>query len=269
MSDRVTLTVENHVGIVKLNRPDKLNALDEAQIDAILAVAADIQADASIRAVVLTGEGRAFCAGIDVGNFTTAFSNDGQPVDIMARLAGKLTNRWQEVVWQWRAMQVPVVAAVHGVCFGAGLQIMMGADMRIIAPDTKLSIMEMKWGLIPDMGASQLIRHNVRDDVIRLLTYTHRIFSGEEALGYGFATQVSETPYETAFAIAQEIASKSPDAVVLAKKLINAAPHVSVTDSFLLESDLQGQLIGSKNQMESIFAGLQKRPGNFDDYREA
>ncbi|MEM7112131.1 MAG: crotonase/enoyl-CoA hydratase family protein [Chloroflexota bacterium] len=266
MTERVTLTVNNHVGIIKFNRPEKMNALDGAQIEAILNVADAVQQDASIRAVVLAGEGRAFCAGIDVGGLADGLSA-GEPGYVTTRTHG-IANRWQQIAWQWREMQVPVIAAVHGVAFGGGLQIMMGADIRIVAPDTKLSIMEMKWGLIPDMAGTQLFRHSVRDDVLRMLTYTHRIFSGEEALGYGFATQVSETPFEDSLALAQEIASKSPSAVVLAKKVLNAAPYADVAEGFMTESILQEQLLGSKNQLESVFAGMQKRAGNFENYRE-
>jgi len=265
MTERVTLTVDNHVGIIKFNRPDKMNALDQTQVDAILNVAEVVQNDANIRAVVLAGEGRAFCAGIDV---TTLGSQVG--TDDFAKMEPRthgIANRWQQIVWQWREMQVPVIAAVQGVAFGGGLQIMMGADIRIVAPDTKLSIMEVKWGLVPDMAGTQLFRHVVRDDVLRMLTYTHRIFSGEEALGYGFATELSQTPFEDALALAQEIASKSPSAVVLSKKLLNAAPYSDEAGGLLTESILQDELIGSKNQLESIFAGMQKRPADFENYR--
>lgn len=266
MAQRVTLTVENHVGIIKFNRPDKMNALDPAQIDAILDVAKDVQNDANIRVVVLAGEGRAFCAGIDIGALASSVGA-GEFESVAPRTHG-IANRWQKIVWQWREMQVPVVAAVHGVAFGGGLQIMMGADIRIVAPDTKLSIMEMKWGLIPDMAGTQLFRHSVRDDVLRMLTYTHRVFSGAEALEYGFATQLSTTPFDDAIALAQEIASKSPSAVVLAKKLLNEAPYSNAADGLITESVLQDKLVGSKNQLESIFAGMQKRPANFENYRD-
>lgn len=267
MTERVTLTVDNHVGIIKFNRPDKMNALDTPQVAAILSVAEAVQNNTNIRAVVLTGEGRAFCAGIDVTSLASSLGT-GKFEKMTPRTHG-IANRWQQIVWQWREMQVPVIAAVHGVAFGGGLQIMMGADIRIVAPDTKLSIMEMKWGLIPDMAGTQLFRHAVRDDVLRLLTYTHRVFSGEEALDYGFATQVSQTPFEDAVTLAQEIASKSPSAVVLAKKILNSAPYSTEAEGLLAESKLQDRLIGSKNQLESVFAGMQKRAGNFENFRES
>ena len=156
MTDRVTLTKDNHVGIVTFNRPDKMNALDQAQMEAIIDMAKVIEEDASIRCVVLTGAGRAYCAGIDVtANFgSLAGGKDALP-KVLPRTHG-ITNIWQELVWQWREMQVPVISAVHGVAFGGGLQIMMGSDIRIVAPDTKLAIMEMKWGIIPDMAGTLL-----------------------------------------------------------------------------------------------------------------
>ena len=263
--ERVTLTIDKHVGIVKFNRPDKMNALDIEQRDAIIKVGQAVEQNPAIRAVVLTGEGRAFCAGIDVAS---AFASADASVGTLQDRTHGIANDWQQLAWQWHVMQVPVIAAVHGYAYGGGLQIMMGADIRIVAPDTKLSILEMKWGLIPDMAGTQLFRHSIRDDVLRLLTYTHRVFSGEEALQYGFATQVSETPFEDALALATEIASKSPSTVVQAKKVLNAAPYADPAEGLLLESVLQDTLIGSKNQMESVFAGIQKRPGNFDNYRE-
>ena len=264
--ERVTLTIDNHVGIVRFNRPDKLNALDTEQRDAILRVGQEIRDNPAIRAVVLTGEGRAFCAGIDVA---AAFAAQGTIDDKLETRTHALTNDWQQIAWQWRELPVPVIAAVHGVAFGGGLQIMMGADIRFVAPDTKLSIMEMKWGIIPDMAGTQLFRHTVRDDVIRMLTYTARTFSGEDALRYGFATELSDTPFEAALALAHEIAGKNPSAVVLAKKVLNEAPYLSVEDGLMMESVEQDKIIRSKNQLEAVFASMQKRAANFDDFRES
>ena len=263
--ERVTLTIDNHVGIVRFNRPDKLNALDLDQRDAILAVGEKIRDNAAIRAVVLAGEGRAFCAGIDV---SSAFSAQGSIDNALEPRTHGMANAWQKIAWQWRELPVPVIAAVHGVAFGGGLQIMMGADIRIIAPDTKLSIMEMKWGIIPDMAGTQLWRHSVRQDVIRMLTYTARIFSGEDALRYGFATELSETPFDDALALAHEIAGKNPEAVVKAKQVLNEAPYLSAENGLIMESVVQDTIIKSKNQLEAVFASMQKREPNFDDYRE-
>ena len=145
---------------------------------------------------------------------------------------------------------------------------MLGADIKYIKADTKLSVMEMKWGLIPDMAGTQLMYHSVRDDIIRELTYTNRVFSGTEAVSYGFATHVSETPLEDAMKLATEIASKSPSAVVKAKKVLNAAPYLNRADGLLMESVEQDGIIKKKNQLEAVFSSMQKREGNFEDYRE-
>ena len=206
-----------------------------------------------------------FCAGLDI----SAMAGNSQVVNnpLLPRTHG-IANIWQQAAWVWRDLPVPVIAAVHGVAFGGGLQIMLGADIKYIAADTKLSILEMKWGLVPDMAGTQLMRHSVRDDIIRELTYTNRVFSGEEAVQYGFATHLSDDPLRDAKKLAAEIAAKSPTAVVKAKKLLNNAPYLSQEDGLMLESVEQDALIGGKNQLEAIYAGLQKRPGNFEDYRE-
>ncbi len=144
---------------------------------------------------------------------------------------------------------------------------MLGADIKYITADTKLSVMETKWGIIPDMAGTQLMRHSVRDDIIRELTYTHRIFSGEQAVEYGFATHLSENPLADALTLAKEIASKSPSAIVTAKKVLNQAPYLNVEEGLMLESVEQDKIIMKKNQMEAVFASMQKREGNFEDHR--
>lgn len=264
---RVSVTIDQHVAIVKLDRAEKMNALDHEMFLAIIAAGEEVSANPSVRAVVLHGDGRAFCAGLDLMSMAESDGGEGAVEGLVERTYG-IANKWQKVAYTWRECPVPVIAAVHGVAFGGGLQIMAGADIKYVAPDTKLSIMEMKWGLIPDMAGTQLWRHSVRDDIIRELTYTHRVFSGKEAVDYGFATHVSENPFEDAMKLAQEIASKSPTAVVKAKKVLNKAAYLSVEDGLQMESDEQNLIIKKKNQMEAVFAGMQKRPGNFDDFRE-
>ena len=176
-----------------------------------------------------------------------------------------VANRAQYAVWVWREVPVPVIAAVHGVAFGGGFQLMLAADMRYIAPDTKLSIMEIKWGLIPDMAGTQLMRHLVREDIVRELTYTGRVFSGTEAGEIGFATRVTADPHAEALAVARDIAGKSPDAIRAGKRLFNDAPYVDVANGFLQETVEQVALIGSPNQVESVVANLQKRAPSFAD----
>ena len=264
MSERIKITVENHIADVRLNRPEKMNALDIEMFEAIVSTTKKLADDKSVRCVVLSGEGRGFCAGMDLANFTSDSEVMTQP--LKPRTHG-LANFWQSAVWLWHELPIPVISAVHGVAYGGGLQIMAGTDIKFITPDTRLSIMEMKWGLIPDMGATQLWRHTVRQDIIKELTYTHRVFSGEEAVKYGFATHLSENPLEDAMKLANEIASKSPSAIVKSKKLLNEAPYLSAADGLILESVEQQQIMRTKNQMEAVFSSMQKRKGDFEDYR--
>jgi len=267
MQERVTVNISNYIADVRLNRPDKMNALDEDMFNAIVEAGDAVGRNPKVRCVVLSGEGRAFCAGMDTTNFNP--DNKGGIFDepIPSRTHG-IANVFQKVAWVWREIPIPVIAAVHGAAIGGGLNIMSGADIKFITPDAKLSIMELRWGLIPDMAGSQLWRHNVRDDIVRELTYTHRIFSGEEAVNYGFATHLSKSPREDAMKLASAIVSKNPEAIVKAKKMLNAAPYQSAEEGLLMESNLQSKISKSKNQIEAVMAAIQKRPANFDDYRE-
>ncbi len=259
MNDRVTIQIEAGVADVRLNRPDKMNALDRAMIDGIAAAIETLTATPDLRAVVLSGEGRAFCAGLDMEMMATIGDQD---FDIMARTHG-LANIFQQVSWGWRTLPVPVIAAVHGVTFGGGFQIMSGADIRIAAPDARLSIMEMKWGLIPDMAGTALWRGNVRDDVLRELIYTNREVSGAEGAALGLVTRTADDPRAEALALARQIASRNPDAVRGAKRLANAAFDTDAAGMLLAESREQGLLIRSANQIEAVMANMQKRPPNF------
>ena len=268
MDQRVTIEITDGVADVRLVRGDKMNALDNAMFNGLIEAGETLKLDKSVRAVVLSGEGRAFCAGLDASNFgrMAGAGPSVEPEDATARLGARthgLANRPQYAVWVWRELQVPVIAAVHGVAFGGGFQLMLGADMRFIAPDARLSILEIKWGLVPDMAGSQLMRHLVREDLVRELTYTGRIFSGTEAGQMGFATRVCDAPHAEALAVAREIAGKSPDAIRAAKRLFNAAPYRSVAEGLMDESIEQGRLIGSPNQVEAVMANLEKRAPRF------
>jgi enoyl-CoA hydratase/carnithine racemase len=272
MNDRVSIDITNGVADVRLIRADKMNALDDAMFEALIEAGQRLKSEEGVRAVVLSGEGRAFCAGLDAGNFgKMAEGGDryAKRPERAAEVAGQrqfgVANRAQYAVWVWREVPVPVIAAVHGVAFGGGFQLMLAADMRYIAPDTKLSIMEIKWGLIPDMAGTQLMRHLVREDIVRELTYTGRIFSGTEAGEIGFATRVTADPHAEALAVARDIAGKSPDAIRAGKRLFNDAPYVDVANGFLQETVEQVALIGSPNQVESVAANLQKRAPTFAD----
>ncbi len=269
MSDRMSITIEDGVADVKLARADKMNALDDAMFEALIENGNALAANGDVRCVVLSGEGRAFCAGLDMGNFgkmAEAPADGGKKPGGSNRLAERshgISNRPQYAVRVWREMPVPVIAAVHGVAFGGGFQVMLGADMRYIAPDTKLSIMEIRWGLVPDMAGTQLMRHLVREDIVRELTYTGRQFSGEEAYEYGFATRVTADPHGEAMATAREIASKSPSAIEASKRLLNRAAYLDEAEGLIQESAEQDALIGSPNQKEAVMSQLEKREAKY------
>lgn len=252
-----------HIATISLDRPDKKNALNLELFDALIDAGKQVAKNPSIRVVILKGNGSCFCAGLDLNSFmadpSSEFNKPLQP-----RSHG-MTNKWQQAVWTWQQCPVPVIAAVHGYALGGGLQLMAGADIKIVHPETQLSIMEMKWGIIPDMSATQLWRHNVRQDILKELCFTNRMFSGIEAVNFGFATRCSEDPIQEAQLLADQIIHKNPDAIRRAKQLFNEAPYNNQEDGLLLESVLQDQVIRKENQMEAVFAQIQKRPPNFKD----
>jgi enoyl-CoA hydratase/carnithine racemase len=261
MTTTVELQIRDGIAQVTLNRPDKMNALSRELFKDLLTVGAQLKNDTHIRAVVLHGAGNAFCAGLDMGFF-------GDPESMNTDLTQRsydITNDFQQVAWVWHEIPVPVIAAVHGTCFGGGLQIMCGADMRYVHPETRLSILEIKWGLVPDMAGTQLWKTFVREDIIRELTYTGRIFSGEEAQQLGFATRLCNQPLEAALETAAVIAAKSPDAIRAAKRLINQQSELDVPAGMMAESVEQQALMGSPNQIEAIMANMEKRSPRFSD----
>ena len=269
MTDRVSVEITDGVADVRLTRGDKMNALDDAMFQALIDTGDRLKRERGLRAVVLSGEGRAFCAGLDMGRFgKMAEAKEAAGARNLGLRSHGIANRPQYAVWVWRELPVPVIAAVHGVAFGGGFQIMLAADMRYVAPGTRLSIMEIKWGLVPDMAGTQLLRHLVRDDVARELTYTGRIFSPEEALAYGLATRICEDPRAAALEVAREIAGRSPDAIRAAKRLFNAARVVDVAAGLTQEAIEQEALIGSANQIEAVRANLEQRPPRFTDRQE-
>ncbi|NJS14593.1 MAG: crotonase/enoyl-CoA hydratase family protein [Sphingopyxis sp.] len=267
MNDRVTITmVDGGIADVRFNRPDKMNALDPAQWDAIAHALDQLAAMPGLRVVVLSGEGRAFCAGLDLGSMAgdrdPGTSSTGH--SLADRTRG-IANHAQYVAWGWRELPVPVIMAVHGVAFGAGSQIMAAADIRIVHPDTRIAIMEMKWGLVPDVAGMPLWRTQVADDVLRELIYTNRIFDGNEAKALGFATHVADDPLAKAMALAQVISGKNPHAVRGAKRLCNLAAHASDAELLQAESDEQIRVIRTPNQIEAVMAEMQNRPPVFFD----
>lgn len=257
---RVTITVEDGVADVQLARPDKMNALDPSMFRDISAAIAQLSATAGLRAVVLSGAGKAFCAGLDMGSMAGGVDMG----DIRVR-THDLANDFQQVAWGWRTLAVPVIAAAHGVVFGGGLQILAGADIKIAAPGTRFSVMEMKWGLVPDMAGIALWRTTVRDDVLRELTFTAREFSSDEAAAFGFVTRIAADPLAEARALARSIANRSPQAVRGAKRLLNAMPEQGSAALLQAESDEQAKLIFQPAQLEAVQANIEKRAPRFSD----
>jgi len=256
--NRVTLNIADGIADVRLARADKLNALDPAMFDAIIDAIAELQATPGLRAVVLSGEGRGFCAGLDMASMATG----GSGLDIVTRSWGP-ANQVQQVAWGWRALAVPVIAAVHGVAFGGGLQIASGADVRIAAPGTRMSAMEMKWGIVPDMAGFALWQGMVRPDVLRELIYTAREFTAEEGVGFGFVTRIAEDPLTEAMALAKAIAGRNPEAIRAAKRLANLEGDAAAI--LLAESVEQKALLRTPNQIEAVMANMQKRAPLFTD----
>lgn len=266
MEDRIQLTIENGVAEVRLNRADKMNALDPAMFKAIDEAGARLKADSSVRAVVLSGEGRAFCAGLDVERMMAAARGESiLPFADLGKRTHGIANFAQHIVWLWRKLPVPVIAAVHGVAFGGGFQLALGADLRYVAPGTRLAVIETNWGLVPDMAGTQLMRHLAREDVVRELTYTGRIFSAEEALAYGFATRLAADPRAAAIATAREIAARSPDAIRAAKRLLNLAVACDAHTGLAAETAEQKGLLGQPNHIEAVMANLEKRAPNWSN----
>ncbi len=260
---RVSITLgDDGVAQVRLIRADKMNALDPDMFAALLDAGRVLHDLKGLRAVVLSGEGRSFCAGLDLTSMADTGRHDRTP--LTERTHGS-ANHAQQVALQWRKLPVPVIAAVHGVCFGGGLQVASGADIRVVDPAARMAVMELKWGLVPDMGGYALWKGLVRDDVLRELTYTNREFSGAEAKELGFATYVDSDPLARATAIAADIANRNPHAQRAAKRLFNRYLEVSSDEILMAESVEQQALIGSKNQIEAVMSQMQKRKAEFVD----
>lgn len=264
MAKRVELTVENHVAEVMLNRPEKYNALDLDLLRELSAVGELLKTRDDVRAVVLHGAGKNFCAGIDLHTLQNELSDtSGSAVKALEPLEGERANFFQKPAYVWRELKIPVIAALQGVVFGGGCQIALGADIRYGAPDVRLSVMEIKWGIIPDMGSSQLLFGLVRDDVARELLYTGREVAAEEALSLGLLSHISDDPLLAARAMAATIATKNPEAIRACKVLLNEAPLLSAAEGLKLEAQLQLTVLGRPKQLEAVRANIEKRPPEF------
>ncbi|MFN8023644.1 MAG: crotonase/enoyl-CoA hydratase family protein [Acidimicrobiales bacterium] len=276
LAGRVHISISHGVADVKMIRADKRNALDGAMFSALAEAGERLKSEPGVRVVVLSGEGSSFCAGLDFSSFTAMAGggggngagnggggeSDGNPGSMAP---GRITHLGQQVCWVWQELPVPVIAAVHGHALGGGIQIALGADIRIVHPDTQLSVREVHWGLVPDMTGTLMLSQLVRADIAKELVFTARVFDGREAHAIGLATKLSDTPYDDAMAMAREIAGRSPDAVRGAKQLINGLLHEKAESQFAAERRIIGSLIGKPNQIEAVMSNFEKRDAKFVD----
>jgi enoyl-CoA hydratase/carnithine racemase len=277
LAGRVHISISHGIADVKMIRADKRNALDGAMFAALAEAGERLKTEPGVRVVVLSGEGGSFCAGLDFSSFTAMAGggngggdggnggNGGGEGNPGSMKQGRITHLGQQVSWVWQEIPVPVIAAVHGHALGGGIQIALGADIRIVHPDTQLSVREVHWGLVPDMTGTLTLAQLVRADVAKELVFTARVFDGREAFALGLATKLSDTPYDDAMAMAAEIAGRSPDAVRGAKQLINGLLHEQAESQFAEERRIIGSLIGKPNQVEAVMSNFEKRPANFID----
>jgi enoyl-CoA hydratase/carnithine racemase len=259
--DRVVVTVEHGVADVRLVRAEKRNALDRRMFQAIIDAADGLAADRSVRVVVLSGEGPGFCAGLDVSLFAAMAEGSPDASDVTAAIRDEAAH----AVRVWVELDQPVLAAVHGVAVGGGLQLALGADLRIVAPDAQLGLFEIRWGIVPDMGGTQLLPRLVGPDVAKELMFSGRAVSGREAHGLGLATRVADDPRATALELAADIAGRNPRAIKVIKALVDRSWSLSFPDGFREESALTDGIIGTPNQVEAVRANLEQRPGRFAD----
>ena len=265
VDNRVTIDIVDGIADVRMNRADKRNALDNAMFTSLAAAGEYLKTNSEIRAVVLSGDGASFCAGLDFGSFQAMAQgpkSDGN-VNAGVMTEGRITHLAQQVCWVWQEVPVPVIAAVHGHALGGGMQIALGADIRYVHPETQLSVREVHWGLIPDMTGTLMLSRLVRPDIAKELVFTAKIISGKEGYEIGLATHLSENPHADAMVLARDIAGRSPDAVRGAKKLLNLQANDGAAQQFANEREVIGRLIGHANQAEAVMSHFEKRPPNF------
>lgn len=271
-SERVTLSIQHGIADVRLNRADKRNALDSEMFSSLAAMGNYIKSLHQVRAVVLSGEGASFCAGLDFASFhvmaaggsATGFKKDGQ-FNAGALTEGGLTHLAQQICWVWQQIPVPVIAAIHGHALGGGIQLALGADIRIVHPDTQMSVREIYWGIIPDMTGTLTLSRLVRPDIAKELVFTGKIIDGREAFNIGLVTRLSDDPHAEAMTLAKEIAGRNPHAVRGAKHLLNLQANAGAAEQFAAEREVIFSLMGSDNQKEAVAAHFDRRDPIFSD----
>lgn len=270
-NDRVKVSIEGGIADVRLDRADKRNALDPAMFDAIARAGKDLISNKEIRAVVLSGSGASFCAGLDFASFQSMADGGSSNSDTKkssgenagAMQPGAITHLAQQICWVWQEVPVPVIAAIQGHALGGGMQLALGTDIRIAHPDTQFAMREVHWGLIPDMTGTLMLSRLVRDDVAKDLVFSARVISGTEAHRLGVVTRLTDSPLEVAMQIASEIVERSPDAVRGAKALINRLSNAGAAEHFEEERRIIHALIGKPNQVEAVMSNFEKRPASF------
>lgn len=271
-SHRVTISLQDGIADIRLNRADKRNALDSEMFSSLAAMGAYVRSLNNVRAVVLSGEGPSFCAGLDFASFhvmaaggsATGFKKDGQ-LNAGALTEGGLTHLAQQICWVWQQIPVPVIAAIHGHALGGGIQLALGADIRFVHPETQMSVREIHWGIIPDMTGTLTLSRLVRPDIAKELVFTGKIIDGKHAFDIGLATHLSDDPHTDAMALATEIAGRNPHAVRGAKHLLNLQSNEGAAAQFAAERDVIFSLMGSQNQKEAVAAHFEKRDPVFSD----
>lgn len=261
--DRVTLSLRDGIADVRLNRPDKRNALDSHMFSSLAAVGEFIKTLPGARVVVLSGEGASFCAGLDFASFHAMAAGDQFNAGELT--SSGLTHLAQQICWVWQEMTIPVIAALHGHALGGGIQLALATDIRIAHPDTQLSVREIHWGIVPDMTGTLTLSRLVRPDIAKELVFTGRIINGQEAHGAGLVTHLAENPLDHAMELASVIAGHNPDAVRGAKQLLNRQANADAPGQFAAEREMIFSLMGSANQKEAVAAHFEKRAPVFAD----
>lgn len=260
-NDRVEVQIKDDIAYVYLNRPDKHNAIDMDMFITIRSTINKLKADRTIRAVIVSGRGEDFCTGLDI---KAVMKSKTAPLKLLFKLLPWRANLAQYVSTGWRGVSAPVIMVVHGRCWGGGLQIALGGDIRIAKPDSSIAIMEARWGLIPDMGGTIALKEVVRLDIAKELAMTGKVINGEQALHYGIVTHVDENPYDAATRLAKEICNFSPDAVSATKKLYNKSWWSSPGLALLRESYYQIKiLIGKNSRIKAYNQTHQDKPKKF------
>lgn len=261
---RVTVDVRDETAYVRLSRPDKLNGLDFAMLEQLVDAARTVRADRTIRAVILLGDGAAFSSGLDFGS---VMAKPSRVARAFIRWPWRATNLFQRVCWEWRTLPIPVIAVLHGHCYGGAMQLALAADFRYATPDCSLAILEAKWGLIPDMTGSVTLRELVGADTAKRLTMTGETFDGQYAQQVGLVTGVAEDPLATAERLVEQIATRSPDSVAAAKRLLNRTRTLSTRAALRAERSLQFGLLRGANSKIARAAAMAGKAAEFKPRR--